>query len=94
MKVEEKYNATEQKYLYNLSFKGCYIGFALEKNVFKKLMKLNAKYTAEVKEILCGEFSNEQDRQYWIDKLNELERKEVTNKENEKYFRAMAKYAR
>lgn len=52
MKVEEKYNATEQKYLYNLSFNGCYIGFALEKNVFKKLMKLNAKYTAEVKEIL------------------------------------------
>ena len=49
---------------------------------------------AEVKEILCGEFSSEQDRQYWIDKLNELERKEVTNKENKKYFRAMAKYAK
>ena len=49
---------------------------------------------AEVKEILCGTFSDEQDRQYWLDKLNELERKEATNKENEKYFRAMAKYAK
>ena len=49
---------------------------------------------AEVKEILCGEFSSEQDRQYWIDKLAELERKEINAKENKKYFKAMAKYAK
>ena len=49
---------------------------------------------AEVKEILCGEFTSESDRQYWIDKLAELERKEINAKENEKYFKAMAKYAR
>ena len=49
---------------------------------------------AEVKEILCGTFNEEGDRKYWIDKLAELERKEIKAKENEKYFKSMAKYAR
>jgi len=48
----------------------------------------------EVKRILCGEFTDEKDRQYWLEKLNELEAKEETSKENKKYFKAMAKYAR
>ena len=48
----------------------------------------------EVKRILCGEFTDEKDRQYWIDKLKQLERKEANNKENEKYYKAMSKYAR
>ena len=49
---------------------------------------------AEVKEILCGTFSDEQDRQYWLDKLNKLEQREESNRENEKYFNAMVKYAK
>jgi hypothetical protein len=49
---------------------------------------------AEVKEILCGAFNSDSDRQYWQDKLTELERKEANNKENDKYYKSMAKYAR
>lgn len=47
---------------------------------------------AEIKEILCGSFTSQADRIYWINKLNELERKEVNNKENAIYYKAMAKY--
>ena len=49
---------------------------------------------SEVKEILTGVFNDEADRQYWLDKISEMERKEVTIRENEKYFQAMARYAR
>ena len=49
---------------------------------------------SEVAEIASGVFENETDRQYWIDKLAEIERKEANSKENEKYFSSMAKYAR
>ena len=49
---------------------------------------------SEIKEILTGTFNDEADRQYWIDKLAEIERKEANSKENEKYFSSMAKYAR
>jgi hypothetical protein len=48
----------------------------------------------EIKEILTGTFADESDRQYWIEKLAEVERKETNAKENEKYFKAMRKYAR
>lgn len=52
MITQEEYEKVEQRYLYNISFNGTYIGLALEENVFKKIMKLNAKYTSELKEIL------------------------------------------
>lgn len=48
----------------------------------------------EIKEILKGTFTDESDRQYWIKKLAEVERKEANAKENEKYFKVMKKYAR
>jgi hypothetical protein len=50
--------------------------------------------TAEIKEILKGTFSDEKDKQYWLEKLAEAERKEASAKENDKYFKAMKKYAR
>ena len=49
---------------------------------------------AEVKEILCGSFASESDRQYWVNKIAEMEAKETNSKESEKYYSAMAKYAR
>lgn len=51
--------------------------------------------TAEaIREILKGRFESESDRKYWENKLAEMERKERNAKENEKYFREMAKYNR
>ena len=50
--------------------------------------------TSEVKEILTGTFSDEADRQYWLDKLSEMERNEANIRENEKYYKEMARYAR
>jgi len=47
-----------------------------------------------VKEILNGRFESEDDRKYWERKLAEMERKERNAKENEKYFREMARYSR
>lgn len=48
----------------------------------------------EIKEILKGTFTDESDRQYWVNKLAEVERKEANTKENEKYFKKMRKYDR
>ena len=48
----------------------------------------------EIKEILKGTFTDESDRQYWVEKLAEVERKEANAKENEKYFKKMRKYDR
>lgn len=48
----------------------------------------------EIKEILKGTFTDESDRQYWVKKLAEVERKEANAKENEKYFKAMRRYDR
>lgn len=48
----------------------------------------------EIKEILKGTFADESDRQYWVEKLAEVERKEANAKENEKYFKKMRKYDR
>jgi CRISPR/Cas system-associated endonuclease Cas3-HD len=59
------------------------------KNEREKKMK-----AIEIKEILKGKFTDEKDRQYWVEKLAEAERKEANVKENEKYFKAMKKYAR
>lgn len=42
----------------------------------------------EVREILTGRFADEADRQYWVDKLAEMEIKEARGKEN---ARTMAK---
>ena len=47
-----------------------------------------------VREILKGRFESEDDRKYWERKLVEIERKEANAKENERYFRKMAKYNR
>ena len=48
----------------------------------------------EIKEILKGTFTDESDRQYWVKKLAEVERKEQTAIENAKYFKKMRKYDR
>ena len=48
----------------------------------------------EIKKILKGTFTDESDRQYWVKKLAEVERKEATAKEKEKYFKAMKRYDR
>lgn len=48
----------------------------------------------EIKEILKGTFTDESDRQYWVKKLTEVERKEANAKENEEYFKVMKKYDR
>ena len=48
----------------------------------------------EIKEILNGTFTDESDRQYWVKKLAEVERKEQTAIENAKYFKKMKKYDR
>jgi hypothetical protein len=48
----------------------------------------------EIKEILKGTFTDESDRQYWVKKLAEVERKEANAKENEEYFKVMKKYDR
>lgn len=45
----------------------------------------------EIKEILNGTFTDDSDRQYWIKKLAEVERKEQNAAENEKYFKKMRK---
>ena len=38
---------------------------------------------SEVREVLTGRFADEADRQYWVDKLAEMEIKEARSKENE-----------
>ncbi len=48
----------------------------------------------EIKEILSGAFTDESDRQYWVKKLAEVERKEQNAAENAKYFKKMRKYDR
>lgn len=48
----------------------------------------------EIKEILNGIFTDENDRQYWVKKLAEVERKEKNAAENAKYFKNMRKYDR
>ena len=50
--------------------------------------------SAEIREILKGNFSEAADRAYWEAKLAEAERKEKNGKENEKYFEKMQKYNR
>ena len=57
----------------------------------KEVIKMTA---VEIKEILKGTFTDESDRQYWVKKLAEVERKEANAKENEKYFKKMRKYDR
>ena len=48
----------------------------------------------EIREILTGTFETESDRQYWVDKLAETERKEKNAKETEKYLKDMKVYDR
>lgn len=48
----------------------------------------------QVKEILKGKFECIEDREYWENKLKELETKEKTIKENEKYFKKNRVYDR
>ena len=48
----------------------------------------------EIKEILNGTFTDDSDRQYWIKKLAEVERKEQNAAESAKYFKKMRKYDR
>ena len=47
-----------------------------------------------INEILTGTFNNEADKEYWINKKAELERKTRNAKENEKYFKKMVVYNR
>lgn len=49
---------------------------------------------SEVREILTGTFCDEADRQYWLEKLHEMEQKEKTAAENARYYRKMKKYDR
>lgn len=49
---------------------------------------------AQVKNILTGNFADPADREYWESKLEELERKEASAKENERYFRINKVYER
>ena len=49
---------------------------------------------AKVKQILNGKFVSESDKQVWIDKLNDLERRKANSIDNEKYFKSMSKYDR
>ena len=48
----------------------------------------------QVETILRGRFSDENDRKYWENKLEELKRKESTAKANKEYFRKMKRYDR
>jgi hypothetical protein len=48
----------------------------------------------KIKEILMGTFTSVEDRKYWEDRLKQEERKEITRKENERYFKMNAKYNR
>ena len=48
----------------------------------------------QIKEILNGTFSDENDRIYWSKKLEELETKEENENENKKYFTKNCKYDR
>lgn len=50
--------------------------------------------SAEIKEILKGNFSNSSDRVFWENKLAEVLRKENNAKENNRYFDKMVKYDR
>lgn len=50
--------------------------------------------STEIKEILKGKFESEADRQYWVCKLKETERKEKNAQENEKYYRKNIVYNR
>jgi len=52
-------------------------------------MKIN-----EIKEILKGTFSIEDERKYWEYRLKEEELKEERGKQNDIYFRVNAKYNR
>ena len=42
----------------------------------------------QVKKILTGKFETETDRQYWIDKLEEMEQKEKNATENEDFYKS------
>ena len=48
----------------------------------------------QVREILNGKFTNEEDRQYWVAKLAEMEAKEARNIENMKYYKKNRVYDR
>ena len=48
----------------------------------------------QVIEILKGNFTDPEDRQYWEDKLQEITQKEKRIAENEIYYRKMKKYDR
>lgn len=82
MITQDEYEKIEQRYLYDVSFNGSYVGLALEKNVFKKIMKLNAKYTAELKEILKDNI-NDVHLQDWT--LNSEDNRKINGQHSVKY---------
>ena len=49
---------------------------------------------AQIKEILNGEFYDPSEREYWEQKLNEMEAKARRAENNKKYFDEMRKYDR
>lgn len=52
------------------------------------------KTTNEIREILSHPFATEEDRLYWVKKLQEAEQKEETAAENAEYFAKNYKYDR
>ena len=71
----------------------CYNIFTVRGNTPRK-KEVTQMSAVEIKEILKGTFTDESDRQYWVKKLAEVERKEANAKENEKYFKKMRRYDR
>ena len=49
------------------------------------------KEIAKVENILKGKFAEPSDKQYWVDKLNELKRRKQTVIDNERYFKSYEK---
>lgn len=57
-------------------------------------MKSISEQIAKVEEILEGKFADENDRKFWEDRLAELRVRQMTARENERYFRKNRKYDR
>ena len=49
---------------------------------------------SQVEEILRGDFQIPEERQYWVDKLEDMKRKEKRARNNEEYFNKMRRYDR
>ena len=66
----------------------------MSKETRQHQMEETTMTSTEIKEILKGKFESEADRQYWVCKLKETERKEKNAQENENYYRKNIVYNR